>query len=176
MAALLFMAPSCLLWNSLLCVSVCIWLTGYTIYTSIKVYLSMVRSLHIDQGFSDPLVNCLLHQCLPQGIKHHQSSHLPLQQLVTLDLTLVLLKSLDLQLTDHAMPWAASCLGFFGFLRAGEFTENSPFDPTCHLTLQDLQLDIAVNPSSLRVHIKRSKTDPFRQGSFIFLGHEKAPI
>ena len=66
------------------------------------------------------------------------------------------------------MLLAACCLGFFGFLRAGEFTVNCAFDPSIHLTVQDLQVD-AEAPSSLRVRIKSSKTDPFRQGCFIYL-------
>ena len=59
------------------------------------------------------------------------------------------------------MLWAACSLGFFGFLWAGEFTVNCAFDPSIHLTVQDLQVDAEVNPSSQRVRIKSSKTDPF---------------
>ena len=72
------------------------------------------------------------------------------------------------------MLWAACCLGFFGFLWAGEFTVNCAFDPSIHLTVQDLQVDAEANPSSLRVRIKSSKTDPFRQGFFIYLGRGQA--
>ena len=50
------------------------------------------------------------------------------------------------------MLWAACCLGFFGFLRAGEFTVNSTFDPPN--PVQDLQVDAEVNPSSLRVCLR----------------------
>ena len=74
------------------------------------------------------------------------------------------------------MLWAACCLGFFGFLRAGEFTINSTIDPSIHLTVQDLQVDAEVNPSGLRVCIKSSKTHPFRQGCFIYLGRGQAPL
>ena len=58
------------------------------------------------------------------------------------------------------MLWAACCLGFFGFLRAGEFTTNSPFDPSIHLSVGDVQADSLVDPTCFRVHIKCSKTDP----------------
>ena len=74
------------------------------------------------------------------------------------------------------MLWAACCLGFFGFLRASEFTVNGPFDPTLHLTTTDIQVDSPTNPQSFRVFIKCSKTDPFRKGCFIFLGCGSFPL
>ena len=132
-------------------------------HSPIKVYLSAIRSLHIDQGFPDPLVNCLQLQRLLQGIKCHQGSSLPQRQPVTADLMRIILRSLDAHNSEHIMLWAACCLGFFGFLWAGEFTVNCAFDPSIHLTVQDLQVDAEVNPSSLQVRIKSSKTDPFRQ-------------
>ena len=69
------------------------------------------------------------------------------------------------------MLWAACCLGFFGFLRAGEFTTNSSFDPSA-----DLQVDSSSNPQSFRVFIKCAKTYPFRRGCFIFIGRGSAPL
>ena len=46
-------------------------------HSTIKVYLSAVRSLHIEQGFRDPLVDCLqLHQLL-RGIKRTQGDTSP---------------------------------------------------------------------------------------------------
>ena len=47
---------------------------------------------------------------------------------------------------------------------------NSTFDPSIHLTVQDLQVDVEVNPSSLCICIKSSKNDLFPQGCFIYLG------
>ena len=73
---------------------------------------------------------------------------------------------------DGLMLWAASCTGFFGFLRAGEFTVPSPgvYDKEVHLNLHDLAVDSHTNPSLFRVKIKQSKTDPFRQGVDVYLG------
>ena len=48
----------------------------------------------------------------------------------------VLHQSLDLSNPDNVMLWAACCLGFFGFLRAGEFATDSSFDPSA-----DIQVD-----------------------------------
>ena len=73
---------------------------------------------------------------------------------------------------DTVMLWAACCLGFFGFMRAREFTVNSTqaFDPTVHLTAADISVDQHQSPSLLCVRLKQSKTDPFRVGVSLFLG------
>ena len=145
-------------------------------HASIKVYLSAVHFLHIDYGYPDPLSNCLQLQRLLRGIKRHQGSNPPQRQPVTADLMGVLHQSLDLSNPDNVMLWAACCVGFFGFLRAGEFTTNSSFDPSVDLTPADLQVDSSTNPQSFRVFIKCAKTDPFRRGCFIFLGRGSAPL
>ena len=69
--------------------------------------------------------------------------------------------------------WAACCLRVFGFLRAGEFMVNSVFHPSTHMTVSDLQADSLVNPTCFKVHIKYTKTDPFRMGCDIYLGRGK---
>ena len=115
-------------------------------HSCIKVYLSAVRSLHIDYGYPDPLTDCLQLQRLLRGIKRHQGSNPPQRQPVTAD------------------------------LRAGEFTTNGPFDPSVHLTVADLQVDSSTNPQSFRVFIKCAKTDPFQQGCFIFLGRGSSSV
>jgi len=73
---------------------------------------------------------------------------------------------------NKIMLWAAVCLCFFGFLRAGEMTVPSfkGYDEGYHLNFDDVAVDNHSNPSLLRVRIKGSKTDPFREGVHIFLG------
>lgn len=68
---------------------------------------------------------------------------------------------------DNIMLWAA-CSCFYGFLRA-EATVPS-LREYGHLSEGDVAIDSRSNPSVVRMHIKASKTDPFRQGVFIYLG------
>ena len=81
-----------------------------------------------------------------------------------------------------AMLWAAACTGFFGFLRAGEFTiasgnaSGNAYDPHVHLSLADLSIDSHSAPTMISLKIKQSKTDPFRQGVDVFLGATQADI
>ena len=63
---------------------------------------------------------------------------------------------------DKTMLWAACCLGFFGFMRAGEFTEVSPGkNSEPRLAASDISVDSHENPQVLTVHLRQSKTDPF---------------
>ena len=63
------------------------------------------------------------------------------------------------------MLWAAMCVCFFGFLRAGEaVAPEMNFDASRHLTYADIAVDDLVDPKQLQVYIKQSKTDPFRLG------------
>ena len=72
---------------------------------------------------------------------------------------------------DHIMLWAAMCLCFFGFLRAGEaVAPETNFDASQHLTYADIAVDDLADPKQLQVNIKQSKTDPFRLGVKVWIG------
>ena len=112
------------------------------------------------------MVGRLQLQRLLRGIKRVQGTNQTKRLPITSTLLKLILQSL----------WVACCLVFFGFLRAGEFTINSIFDPDIHITVQDIQVDSRTDPSSIRVHPKGSKTDPFRQGCHIYLRQGRYPI
>ena len=59
-------------------------------HSSIKVYLSGFRALHIDHGFADPLINCLRLQRVVRGIKRCQGSPSSSRLPITDDLMLVI--------------------------------------------------------------------------------------
>jgi len=147
-------------------------------HSSIKVYLSGVRALHIEQGFPDPLANCLRLQRVVHGIKCCQGSSSSSRLPITDDLMLLIWQSLDLRLPDHPMFWAACSLAYFGFLRASEFTVPSlaSFSTSLHLGVQDIAVDSLSAPTCMRVKIKGSKTDPFRKGAFIHVGLGWPPL
>ena len=74
--------------------------------------------------------------------------------------------------------WVACNLAFFGFLRSAEFTvpNLASFSPSIHLGLDDVAVDSMSSPSCLRLHIKASKTDPFRKGIFLNIGRGEFPL
>lgn len=140
--------------------------------SSIKVYLSAVRALHIEQGFQDPLINYPRLQRVLRGIKRTQGCTRAERLPVTNSIMSIIKNSLDLQCYDHCMFWAACTLAYFGFLRSAEFTVPSlaAFSSEVHLQVNDIEIDSMVSPSCIRVHLKASKTDPFRRGCFIHIG------
>ncbi len=79
--------------------------------------------------------------------------------------------SQDTLSSDHFMLWAAFCLGFFGFLRAGEFTcpSQSAFT-TSMLQVCDVSVDSHYSPTHMQVRLRCSKTDPFGSGFVLHLG------
>ena len=79
---------------------------------------------------------------------------------------------------DNFMLWAAPCTGFFGFLRAREFTvpSQSLYDPEVHLNLCDVMVDSYTAPLMFSVRVKQSKTDPFRVGVQVYLGATQSDV
>lgn len=70
--------------------------------------------------------------------------------------------------------WAACCTGFFGFMRAGEFTATGGTPPT--LCLSDVSVNSHSFPTMLRLFLRRTKTDPFGKGVEVFLGKSGVPL
>lgn len=153
-------------------------------HATIKVYLSGVRSLHIVSGHHNSFTECLtprLQQVL-KGIRKEKAAVLPprIRRPITLQI-MEGIKGVLLQQPHNyhnIMMWAACCLAFFGFLRSSEFTTHSTteYDPEVHLSTDDLAVDSKIKPQLLRVVIKQSKTDPFRQGVTLYLGKTGSPI
>ena len=75
------------------------------------------------------------------------------------------------------MLWAAFCVGFFGFMRSGEFTCSSLDSCSdCTLMASDVAIDSRTNPQVLRILLRRSKTDPFGAGTYLHMGRTGTPL
>ena len=142
-------------------------------HRTIKTYLSGVRYFQIRKGRPDPFRGSSMPRLdyVMRGVKRHQAK-LGVAQRPRLPITPSLLRRLKgVWLAsggerDTKLIWAACCLCFFGFLRAGELTvpDGRSFDPKSHLGVGDVAVDDKRSPSLIRIRIKQSKTDPFRKG------------
>ena len=147
-------------------------------YSTIRVYLTAIRSVHVTEGkhntFESQLTPRLL--LVMKGIRKLTDTSKPPR--VRLPITSDILQGIHTVLSAEPhlyfskMMWAACCMAFFGFLRSSEFTvpAQNHYDPEVHLSLSDITLDKRCFPTMVCVHIKQSKTDPFRQGAHIYLG------
>ena len=158
--------------EQLLCKFVAYLATKDISATTIKVYLSAVRQLHLSRNHSPPDIASM--PCLQQVIRGIRISQAGLHsgKASRLPITPAILQSIRTQWQgeplnqDRIMLWAAFTTCFFGFLRAGEICTKNPqqFNPSAELAFQDVAVDDIRNPQAIKMTIKASKTDPFREG------------
>ena len=143
--------------------------------SAIRVYLSGVRFYQIQSGGPDPSRTDMpqLHYVL-RAIK--RATPVGSRQ-VRLSITPSILHHLHsvwaaspVTYTSH-MLWAACCLGFFAFLRSGEFTcPSARAYNGSMLSPADIVVDSRDHPTSLTVLLKASKTDVFQAGHSLLIG------
>ena len=148
---------------------------------SIDVYLSAVRHLQVVAGLPPMLRNQWPRlQYLLRGVKRSQDSapnrvRLPITAPIMQQLQAAWARAPPAQQFEATMLWAAACMGYFGFMRAGEFTTSSSNDPPAILA-SDVAVDSHTNPSMLRILLQRDKTDPFGKGVVICVGRTNAAM
>ena len=121
---------------------------------SIKFYLSALRMLHLEYNLPDPTADALNLRRLMRGIKRVHGTSSDSRLPITPSLLRSFASLLNLSFPDHLTFWAAILLAFFAFLRSGELLSLHRSD--LHRTTEGYQ-----------VHIRQSKTDPFRSGAVI---------
>lgn len=144
-------------------------------HQSIRSYLSAVRHLQIASGLPDPALSSFVR--LQYVLKGVQRENRPRRREARMPVTPEVLRAVYTTWSreshdfDRVMLWAAFCLGFFGFMRAGEFTCPSleAYD-SLKLSVADVAVDSHTSPSKLTVFLKQSKTDPFGAGVTLHLG------
>ena len=154
-------------------------------FRTIKVYLSAVRHMQIEAAMPNPFKGAPMARLeyVTRGIKKHETETKEGQR-PRLPITPPLLMKMravwEPTGTTHntKMLWAASCLCFFAFLRAGELTvpTEKVYDPSVHLSVGDIAVDDARWPSLLRVTIKQSKTNPFQKCFNLFVGQTNSVL
>jgi hypothetical protein len=141
------------------------------------VYLFAIRHFHIVNNYSNPLLDNARLQLVLKAVQR-KCVKSPDKLPITYDL----LKRMYVVLTDnhdHKLMWAAMTLGFFGLLRAAEFTvpTQSQFNPNIHLTMSDISLRTTDNGTSfMSVNIKMSKTDKMCKGFIVHIGCSKDTV
>ena len=130
--------------------------------SSIRVYVSAVRSLHVEEGLGNPLDQYLR---VKQALKAlNVLSEKPKKKLpITLDI-MSSLRSLIDNTVEGKMFWSAFTLAFFGCLRASEIVVSTEFNPKVHLCKNDVNFTGTKQDTIMFVRIKTSKTDKCNTG------------
>ena len=144
-------------------------------YSTIKVYLCGLQFFSHMRGLTESISSMPRVYYLLRGIRRSQGSAFqrPRRHPITTN---------HLKLIHHRLGFmnynrlqqlslsAAASLAFFGFLRCSEYTclSSNCFDPSKELMVSNIS--IASDHSILTVHIRASKTDPFRAGCYIRIG------
>ena len=143
-------------------------------HTTAQSYLSAVRHMHISSGHGDPLKGALQLELVLKGLirknPRGQDVRLPMTPLILMRIKGVLMQ--QPHEFNNIMLWAACCMTFFAFLRVGEFTTqtNEEFDPSTHLSPRDIEVDDLTNPLIIKIRIRRSKMDQWKEGVDLYLG------
>ena len=141
-------------------------------HSTIKMYLAAIKFNFIKSGKSHPFIYSngtsfgRLHYTL-RGIKKCQINCINPRLPITTELLYRIRGALSSRLFSPYMDkmFLSCCLlAFFGFLRCGEFTTSGTFDPSTHLTLNDIQFQEWNHVQIIQLRLKSSKTDPFREG------------
>ena len=142
-------------------------LATYSSHSNVKVHLSAIQHHSTIHGHHAPFQDFNRLYLLLRGIKRSQgrSHSLPKRLPITPSLLKIINQNLfnsSRMFEDKVMLWAAITTAFFGFLRISEYTtlRKTQFDPSSTLLLSDVR----IRNDSVRLHLKTSKTDPFRHG------------
>ena len=135
--------------------------------SSIRVYLSSVRSMHIFAGYPNPLGGPRLSLALKGAINESKP---PVRKAPINYPLLVKLCEKSKVLPDSKLLIVAMTLGFYGCLRSGEFclTNGEPFNESRHICLEDIEFYDTTKMFSL--FLKQTKTDKANEGVRIFVG------
>lgn len=148
--------------------------------TTIKGYLSALRSLHVDEGLPFEFMESPVLQRVIRGIKRFHGGATNQKLPISLGLLRRILGlDPDSTDTDDRVFKAACAVAWPGGLRCGEFTlkKNEKFSSVVHLTRGcfRIQPDLLA-PTHAALTVPASKTDPFRKGVTLMLALADDPL
>ena len=146
-------------------------------YGTIKTYLAAIRYLHISRDLPEPKSTPMPKLTLVErGIRRVKSTEVSGRE--RLPITPQILRQIKALWSKQAhefdivMSWAACCTAFFGFFRMGEITSSTTKGQQLDhcVRMGDVAIDNPHNPTTVRIHLRHSKTDQYGKGVDIYLG------
>ena len=109
-------------------------------FSSIKQYLNILRILHLEAGFPNPLQGNWLLQSVLMGIKRDKGTSVRQKRPISPEILQKMLSVLDLADPLDACVWAAALVAFFCFFRKSNLLPRSAsaFDVNLNLCVRDV--------------------------------------
>ena len=161
----------------------CVSLSNKISHKSIKVYLCGIQFFSKINGFRSLIEHMLRLEYVNKAIRRFQGNRFnrPTRPPVTWQMLRLISDFLVRTESpfNRDMLLSAILLAFFGMLRVSEYTAPTvrSYDADTHLSIADVTINWQRQVASIR--IKKSKTDPFRQGVTIRIGvldHYLCPV
>lgn len=168
--------------------TLCLWMADSASklrFSSMRNYLHGIATTQMELGYPNPLLQSPLIWRMFNAIKRIQGQRVIRKRLpITIKILTQINHLFDTSKESDLCMRAAMWLGTCGLLRAGEFVTKPSTRSTLklqHVTFHDVsnqELDPlhlhGRSPSYMSVRIEQSKTDPFRQGTNVVVGNERA--
>jgi hypothetical protein len=135
--------------------------------TTIKVYLSAVRSLHVFSNMPPTVHSEKLLLALKGAARMSKPPDRKLP--ITYQLLAAIMPNLEGR-HDELLLKTVMCTAFFGCFRAGEvcLQDKEAFSVKKHLTYGDVSFDATL--TTITIYLKQSKTDTLSQGVHVKIG------
>ena len=129
-------------------------------FSSIQNYLNIVRILHLEAGFINPL-SAYTVKMLLKGVNRLIGKPPKPKLPITPDILLKMHGQLDMSIPFNKTFWAAALVAFFTFLRKSSLLPKSGtcFDPALHLSGSSLQF---VNDGAI-IFVRHTKTIQYHE-------------
>lgn len=130
-------------------------------YSSIAQYLNIIRILHLENGYPNPLQTNFALSCLLRGVRRSLGDSSNRKDPITTTHLLQILSGLDVQKPQDSAIWAAALVAFFCMLRRSNVLPPSltAFQKSRHL----LRQDVALQKDGAIVTIRWTKTIQFQE-------------
>ena len=144
------------------------------IHMSAIAYYSAIRGDDVDFSKFRRLYYLMKGIRRTQGGSRRRRKRAPITPAVLKEININLFNS-SRPYEDKIMLWAALLTAFYGFLRVSEYTSQrkTSFDPASTLLFSDMSFK---KDGSVSLLIKKSKTDPFREGVMLRIAKNRSKL
>jgi hypothetical protein len=143
--------------DTLVCYMTC--LARRLLPASIPNYMNVIRLLHLESGYKNPLIDNFELSLIRRGINRQKGVPPKQKQPMSIEIMFKMFRFLDLSKSADLAFWAACCIGFFGFLRKSTLLPvNAQTEGERFLAQEDV-LELEIDSFVLRV--RQSKVIQF---------------